>query len=140
MTRGEAGGDDWAQGRREAALEQERRLNERKAAESARAQAMIDAFLASADDAAVAPEPLVVQGYRGGRARTTLRGWYLKADRSVALATDGGFYVLRADLSLLERLRGWTPSPVPPPLIVGEGGGDGETIDMSAALERHRRR
>ncbi|PWD52192.1 hypothetical protein C8046_17645 [Serinibacter arcticus] len=130
----------WAEGRREAALELERRLNERKAAESARAQAMIDAFLATAANEAVAPEPLAVQGYRGGRARTTLTGWYLKKDRSVALGTDGGFYVLRADLSLRERLRGYTPLPVPPPLIVGEGGGDGETIDMSAALERHRRR
>ena len=96
----------WAQGRREAALELERRLNERKAAESAKAQAMIDAFLADAPTSATDPEPLVVQGYRGGRARTTLQGWYLKADRSVALGTDGGFYVLRADLSLRERLRG----------------------------------
>lgn len=129
----------WAQGRREAALELERRLNERKAAESAKAQSMIDAFLATAGTSATDPEPLTVQGYRGGRARTTLHGWYLKADHSVALGTDGGFYVLRADLSLRERLRGYTPSPVPPPLIVGEGGGDGETIDMSAALERHRR-
>ncbi|GMA30707.1 hypothetical protein [Litorihabitans aurantiacus] len=129
----------WADGRREAAAEQERLLQERRAAESARAQALIDAFVATAAQDAVAPEPLVVQGYRGGRARTGLQGWYLKADRSVGLDTDGRFYVLRADLTLRERLRGLTPRPLPPPLIVGEGGGDGETIDMAAALERHRR-
>lgn len=131
---------DWSDRRREAALEQQRRLDARQAAESERAQALIDAFLARAEQDAVPPEPLVVQGYRGGHARTTLTGWYLKNDRSVALGSDGGFYVLRADLGLRDRLRGFTPTPVPPPLIVGEGGGDGETIDMAAALERHRRR
>ena len=131
---------DWAQGRREAAAELERRLLEKQAAESAKAQTLIDAFIATASTQARPPEPLVVQGYRGGQARTTLQGWYLKADRSVGLATDGTFYVLRADLSLRERLRGYTPRALPPPLIVGEGGGDGETIDMADALARHRRR
>lgn len=132
--------EDWAQGRREAAAELERRLRQKRAAESARAQSMIDAFLATAATEAVPPQPLLVRGYRGGQARTGLEGWYLKADESVGLGTDGGFYVLRADLTLRERLRGLTLTPAPPPLIVGEGGGDGETIDMSAALERHRRR
>lgn len=129
----------WAQDRRDAAAGQERRLRERKEAEHAHAQDLIDAFLATARDRAVEPEPLVVQGYRGGHARTGVTGWYLKVDRSVGLGTDGRFYLLRSDLTLLERLRGTTPRAVPPPMIVGAGGGDGETIDMKAALARHLR-
>jgi len=130
-------GEDWTARRREAAAEQERRLQERKRVESARAQAIIDAFLARAATDAVPPVPLVVRGRRGGQARTSLTGWYLKTDGSVAVSTQGGFYVLIQDLSFLERMRGYTPPPTDPPLIVGEGGGDGETIDMDAALARH---
>lgn len=129
--------EDWASGRREAAAELQRRLKARKHQEAVKAQEIIDAFLATAPERAVAPEPLMVKGRSGGRAKTTLRGWYLKTDNSVAVATDGHFYVLTADLGLKERLRGYTPRPTPPPLIVGEGGGDGETIDMSDALARH---
>ncbi|TNU76166.1 hypothetical protein FH969_04315 [Miniimonas arenae] len=130
---------DWAQGRREAAAEHARRLVARKDAEAERAQAMIDAFLATAERDAVPPEPLVVRGRKGGQAKSGLMGWYLKTDRSVAVATDGHFYVMTADLGLVERMRGYRPKPVQPPLIVGEGGGDGETIDMDAALARHLR-
>lgn len=115
-------------------------MRERKEAEHAHAQELIDEFLATAAERARPPEPLVVQGYKGGHARTPISGWYLKVDRSVGLGTDGRFYVLRSDLTLLERLRGTTPRAVPPPMIVGAGGGDGETIDMKAALARHLRR
>ncbi|MBN8884010.1 MAG: hypothetical protein J0H73_17095, partial [Salana multivorans] len=54
-------GEDWTARRREAAAEQERRLQERKRVESARAQAIIDAFLARAATDAVPPVPLVVR-------------------------------------------------------------------------------
>lgn len=131
---------DWSRQRREAAAEQERRLVARQELESARAQQMIDAFLARAATDATAPQPLVVRGRHGGRAKTNLTGWYLKTDHSVAVATDGHFYVLIQDLTWLERLRGYTPTPSDPPLIVGAGGGDGETIDMDAALALHLRR
>lgn len=132
-----ANNEDWQARRREAAAEQERRLRARKQVESGKAQAIIDAFLARAATDALPPVPLVVRGRHGGQARTPLHGWYLKTDSSVAVATDGRFYVLIQDLTFLERLRGYTPSPVDPPLIVGEGGGDGETIDMDAALDLH---
>lgn len=132
--------NDWTESRREAAFEQQRRLDARKRAESAKAQAFIDEFMAHADTDAVPPEPLMVKGRSGGTARTPLRGWYLKTDHSSAVATDGHFYVLIADLGLREKLRGYTPKPSDPPLIVGEGGGDGETIDMDAALRRHLKR
>lgn len=131
---------DWAAGRREAASEHARRLSERKRLESQRAQALIDAFIAVAASDGVPPEPLVVKGRPKGRARTSLLGWYLKTDHTAAVATDGKFYVLTADLTMLDRVRGVKPIPSDPPLIVGEGGGDGETIDMSAALERHLKR
>lgn len=128
---------DWQARRREAAAEQERRLQARKEVEAGRAQVLIDAFIARAATDALPPVPLVVRGRHGGQAKTPLEGWYLKTDNSVAVATDGTFYILIQDLTFLERLRGYRPEPIAPPLIVGEGGGDGETIDMDAALDLH---
>jgi hypothetical protein len=81
--------------------------------------------------------PLVVQGYGGvGTARTNLTGWYLRNNKTVALGTDGKFYVLIAPLSLMDRLRGLKPTPTRPPLIIGEGGKDGDTIALEDALCR----
>lgn len=130
---------DWAASRREAAQELQRRLDDRKRAESERAQKIIDDFLATAATEAEPPQPLVVKGRGGGHARTSLQGWYLKTDHSAAVATDGNFYVLIGEIGLRERLRGYQPTPTPPPLIVGEGGGDGETIDLADALALHQR-
>lgn len=81
--------------------------------------------------------PLRVAGYGGrGTARTPLSGWYLRADRTSGVSTAGHFYVLTAPLTLVDRLRGVTPAPVPPPLVLGAGGRDGESIDLPVALER----
>ena len=61
-------------------------------------------------------------------------GWYLKADKSVAVGEDGKFYILTAPLTLAQRLRGVKPEPSPPTLILGKGGRDGEQIDLTEAL------
>lgn len=95
-----------------------------------------------ADFAAVAAThlpayPLRVLGYGGrGSARTTLRGWYLRGDRTSGLSTAGEFYVLTAPLTALDRLRGVRPTPAPAPLVLGAGGKDGQSIDLPVALER----
>ncbi|HLR27229.1 MAG TPA: hypothetical protein VK086_00945 [Ruania sp.] len=127
----------WAQQRREAAAEHERRLHERQRAEARKAQSMLDRFLQAANHQQLAAEPLVVQGYGGrGKARTPLRGWYLRVDRTCAVGTDGSFYVLTAPLSAWDRLRGVRPEPKDPPLLIGAGGKDGNAIYLSEALER----
>ncbi|MBE1877588.1 hypothetical protein [Myceligenerans pegani] len=130
-------GQSWAQQRTEAARLQAERLRERQDAEHVRAEAMLAAFVAAARDAGLAPEPLVVRGYGGrGTARTPLRGWYLRTDRTAAVSDDGAFYVLTAPLTVLDRLRGVRPEPKRPPLVLGAGGKDGDSIELAVALDR----
>lgn len=128
---------DWRSRRREAADAHEAALRARRQAESARARELIARFVADARTRGVAPEPLQAQGYGGrGRYRTPLQGWYLRRDRTVAIGTDGGFYVLTVPPSLSARLRGVRPEPQDPPLVIGAGGKDGESLDLPVALAR----
>ena len=128
---------DWVQQRTEAAREHERRLEQRRRAHSERARALLHRFAAAARAADLPTEPLVVKGYGNrGSARTPLRGWYLRVDRTSAVTATGDFYVLTAPLTLLDRLRGTTPEPSNPPLVLGAGGKDGDSIDLAEALTR----
>lgn len=98
---------------------------------------MLTEFVAAADRARLASDPLVVLGYGGrGKARTPLRGWYLRVDRTCAVGTDGSFYVLTAPLSAWDRLRGVRPEAKDPPLLIGAGGKDGNSIPLASALTR----
>lgn len=128
---------DWAAQRTEAAREHERRLSQRRQAQTERARRMLHTFAAAARAANLPTEPLVVKGYGNrGSARTPLRGWYLRIDRTAALTPDGQFYVLTAPLTAWERLRGTTPAPSDPPLVLGAGGKDGDSIPLADALTR----
>ncbi|GAB2617928.1 hypothetical protein [Pseudactinotalea suaedae] len=127
---------DWAAQRTEAAAEQERRLHARKAVEHEKAHAILTEFAAVARER-LPTERLVVRGYGGrGSARSDVEGWYLRLDGTIGLGTDGSFYVLTAPLSVLDRLRGVQLTPTPPPLVIGAGGKDGDSIELVAALER----
>ncbi len=128
---------DWAAQRTEAAREHERRLAQRRQAETDRARRMLQTFAAVARAADLPTEPLVVKGYGNrGTARTPLRGWYLRVDRTAALTPDGQFYVLTAPLTAWQRLRGTRPEPADPPLVLGAGGKDGDSIPLADALSR----
>ena len=129
--------DEWSQQRAEAVRLQAERLQARQDAEHTRAEALLREFVAAARDAGLPAEPLQVQGYGGrGSARTPLRGWYLRVDRTLGVSTDGDFYVLTAPIGLLDRLRGTRPEPRRPPLTLGAGGKDGESLPLAEALER----
>jgi hypothetical protein len=127
----------WREERRAAAAAHGELLASRQRAESAQAQEQIDAFLRRARTAGHAPVALSARSYDGrARYRTPLTGWYLRRDETVAIDTDGKFYVLTTPASLAARFRGVTPEPSAPPLVIGAGGKDGESIDMSEALAR----
>lgn len=129
--------DRWRQARRDAADAHAEALAQRDARESAQARALLADFVRRAKEQGLASEQLVVRGYGGkGSARSQVRGWYLRLDGAVGVGEDGEFYVLTAPLTLLERIRGVRIAPTDPPLIIGKGGGDGDTIDMTAAIER----
>ncbi|MFC7406290.1 hypothetical protein [Georgenia alba] len=127
----------WAERRRADAAAKAELLDRRRRAEHERARAMLVAFAEAARRSGPEPEVLRVRDYGGTvTARTSLRGWYLRRDRSVAVGTDGAFYVLTAQLSLLDRVRGAQVAPSDPPLVIGASGKDGDSIALEAALDR----
>ncbi|GIG30231.1 hypothetical protein [Cellulomonas marina] len=138
----EEGGDgrdltSWADRRSEAARVHDEALAARRRAESAQAQVLIDAFLVRVRDEGPAPSPLRVRSYDGRRTyRTPLSGWTLRRDGTVGIDTEGRFYVLTAPAGLGALLRGVDPVPTDPPLVIGAGGRDGDSIDLADALER----
>ena len=127
----------WRAGRREAAAAHADALRRKQEAESAQARELIAAFVRDAAVHGPAPEPLRAYTYDGrSRLRTPLRGWYLRLDESIGIDTDGRFYLLRAPRSIGGLLRGVTPAASDPPLVLGAGGKDGESIDLADALAR----
>lgn len=127
----------WRSRRREAAAEHGEALERRQAAQSRQARALIEEFVREATARGVPATPLVARAYDGrARYRTPLRGWYLRRNETVAVGTDGEFYILSVPSSLRARVRGATPVPSEPPLILGKGGRDGESIDLVDALAR----
>jgi len=104
-------------------------------AEAAQARAMIAEFVAEARRRGVPPQRLHARSYDGRqRYRTPLHGWYLRKNRTVAVGTDGQFYVLSVPPRLRSLVTGATPEPSDPPLVLGKGARDGESIDLADAL------
>jgi hypothetical protein len=112
-------------------------LERRRQAESREAAVLIAQFAREAAAAGVRTEVLTARSYNGQtRVRTQVTGWYLKRDRSVGVGTDGHFYVLSTPGGLRERLRGATLSPADPPLELGRGARDGESLPLMEALRK----
>jgi hypothetical protein len=130
-------GTTWREQRREASAVHSDALERRRAAEVARARALVADFLLDVRARQVAPVPLHARSYDGRhRYRTPLLGWYLRRDKNVAIGTDGNYYVLGVPTSLRAQLRGTSVVPRDPPLVVGAGGKDGESLDLKDALAR----
>lgn len=126
---------DFAQEQARAAALKQQLLRASQAAESRQASDYLRQFVAAARSAGLPEQPLVVKGYNGkGTARTSLTGWYLKADHTLAVDTEGRFYILIDELSLVDRLRGKNPSPSEPPLVLSAGARDGESMDLTRKL------
>ncbi|MFE9691783.1 hypothetical protein [Micromonospora sp. NPDC005806] len=129
--------DDWRAQRERAvrahaAAEERRRLDE--AAEAAR---LVAWFAAEADRRGLRRTRLTVRPWHGGgRYRSRLTGWYVDRARSRAVDARGSFYLLTVPPSLRARLFGADPQPQPAPLVVGQGGRDGESIPLRALLTR----
>ena len=109
--------------------------------ESAKAQVLIDRFVERARQAGLPTEELTARPWSGrGRYRTGVMGWFLRRNGSVGVGTDGAFYVLNVAPVRLGRWRTVRIEPTPPPLIVGKGGGDGETFALDELLDMRLRR
>jgi hypothetical protein len=127
----------WLEQRRQAVAGHAAALDAGRAAEAAQAGALLADFVRRATERGLPPAVLRARSLDGRTTyRTRLHGWYLKSNRSVAVGADGKFYVLSVPSSLRARFTGAEVSPSLPRLVVGAGGGDGETIALAQLLER----
>jgi hypothetical protein len=132
----DADGDDWRAARHEAIEAHERAQRRAEAAESEKARPLVADFVRRAREQGLAPGPLRARAYSGSATyRTALVGWYLQPTGTLAIGEDGEFYVLIAAPGLISRLRGVDVAPSPPPLAVGGGARDGESMSLQALLE-----
>jgi hypothetical protein len=125
----------WQQKRRDAADEHLAAIDRRKAAESNQAAAHVAAFVQDARARNLATTRLRAGSHNGRTTyKTALEGWYLKRNRTLAIGVDGNFYIMSAPTSLLARVTGAVVHPSDPPLIVGAGGRDGESMPIAEIL------
>jgi len=128
---------EWATRRNRAVAAQAADLAQREAAEAARAAKLLREFVVAARDCGLVPVPLTARSYGSrSRYRTKLRGWYLNADETMAVAENGRFYLLTVQGSLAARFTGVDLAPATPRLVLGEGGRDGERIPLRTVLDR----
>ncbi|WP_432547620.1 hypothetical protein [Kineococcus sp. SYSU DK004] len=123
----------WREQRSEAALAHARAAERARQREHERARAMLRTFTADLRAAGVPPVPLRASAGRA-RYRTGLTGWYLKRDGSLGVAEDGSYHVLVVAPSVRALLLGVRVEPSDPPLQVGRGARDGESVELAELL------
>lgn len=107
----------------------------RREQDSAKAQVLLDEFVAEARRRRLPTEELTARPWNGGaRYPTGVTGWYLRSDRSVGVGEDGRYYVLTVPPRRFGRWRTLALEPTPPPLQVGEGARDGESMALELLL------
>jgi hypothetical protein len=125
----------WREKRREASAVHAAALERRKAAETAQARVQLAEFVREMKDRGVEPQPLraTVSG-SGASYRTNVTGWYLRRNRTLGADSDGNFYILAVPAALKSRVLGVRILPSDPPLIVGLGARDGESMPLADLL------
>ena len=111
------------------------RLARARELETVRAREMILEFVSEAGRRGLTAGPLLARPGDGRPTyRTGLVGWYLNRDGSLGVTTDGGYYSLTSPSSLRARLLGVKLEPMDPPLQVGAGARDGESMGLDVLL------
>lgn len=120
--------------RQQAALIRHQLAEASARAEAVKAQVLIDQFLLDVEAAGLKPRPLKARTLDGHLVKTDKVGWYLRTNHSLALDTEGNYYSLVVPGGWRERVRGVKLEPTPATLVIGRGGRDGETGDLSEFL------
>ncbi len=132
-----ADGEEWRASRREAFEVHARAQQRAEAAEAERARPLVADFVRRAREQGLTAEPLRARSYSGTTTyRTPVRGWYLQPTGPLAISEEGEYYVLVAVAGLAARVRGVQVAPSPPPLAVGRGARDGESMSLAELLQR----
>ncbi|MEU4392481.1 hypothetical protein [Kribbella sp. NPDC023855] len=125
----------WREQRREAAAAQGAALERRKAEETAKARALLAGFVQEMQARGIEPHQLRAPVVGSGTTyRTSITGWYLRRNRSLGVDAEGNFYVLGTPAGLKARLFGVQVLPSDPPLVVGLGARDGESLPLEQLL------
>ncbi len=111
------------------------RLDRMRKAETTQAAALVSAFAEQAKNAGIEPRRLSARPYSGRTLlKTDVVGWYINRACSVGVSVDGNFYLLHAPGGLSAWLKGVHLEPSDPPLELGRGARDGESMPMEKAL------
>lgn len=130
-------GLDWRERQRHAVRAHGEAEQRRRAAEHAEAAELVAWFAAEATRRGLPTTRLTARAHDGrARYRTRLTGWYVDRARTRAVDTEGRFHLLSVPPRLRFRLFGVDPTPDPPPLVLGRGGRDGESIPLRTLLSR----
>lgn len=125
----------WREQRREAFRAHSEALARQKEAETERARGIVADFVAGMTERGVPPHPLRARSAGGGTYRTALTGWYIRRNHSLAVDPAGRFYILDVPSGLGHRVFGAHVEPSDPPLHVGVGARDGESMPLEALLQ-----
>lgn len=135
MVTDEGAGHRWREQRQRAITVHAEAQRRRREAEARQARELIGQFTREASEQGLRSAPLYARAFNGrARYRTRLHGWYLKPDLSLAVSTTGDFYILTVPASLRARFAGARLVPEQPPLTVGEGARDGESVPLRTLL------
>ncbi|NDL57825.1 hypothetical protein [Phytoactinopolyspora mesophila] len=130
-----SGDASWRDQRREALASQAAALERRQAAETAQARALISDFVQQMNGLGIPPHPLRARvPDTKASYRTNVTGWYLRRNRSLAVSAAGAFYILDVPASVTARILGVRLEPTDPPLVVGRGARDGESVPLEKLL------
>lgn len=124
------------EGRRADALRMAEMAAAGKRAEAISAQVLIDEFVATARATGIPTERLMATQLDGRVVKTDKAGWYVNKKKSVAIGEAGEWYILTVPSSTWGRFTGVKLQPSQPELVVGRGGRDGESGDLSEFLQR----
>ncbi|MFI5706979.1 hypothetical protein [Kribbella sp. NPDC051620] len=126
----------WREARREAAAAQAAALQHRKDNETAQARKLLAEFVAKMHSLGIEPQPLRAPVVGSGASyRTDVTGWYLRRNHSLGVDAEGNFYILGMQPSVKARLLGVQVQPSDPPIIIGQGARDGESLPLKQLLE-----
>jgi hypothetical protein len=130
-------GSDWPQRRREAFAVHAAAFDRQRAAETAQARELLARFVREMVERSVPRVHLRARIPDSRRTyRTNLTGWYLRRNRSLAVSVEGDLYLLDTSRRLRAWLLGVLIQPIDPPLRVGVGARDGESVLLERLLRQ----
>lgn len=128
---------EWRKRRREAYEAHAAALDRKRASDVAEARGMLAELVAELKRRGVKPERLRARVPGSATSfRTSVDGWYLRQNRSLGVGLDGEYFILDTSGGFRALLMGVDLQPSDPPLRIGVGARDGESILLTELLEQ----